>query len=226
MRYKEKYPNGARELPDDAKAGAGMTFPETGKTIKGVFLDYWKAHGGLAQQGYPITNLVREKSELDGREYTMQYFERAVFELHPENKPPYNVLLSQLGALRYKMKYAGTTTTPGTGATLPEGNWGGEHLAISMSAEGMNIEFDCAHAHFAGPISVVNGNFEAPGTYARESGVQMDPEMMPQGQPAVINGTVDGTTLTITITLNGDSAQKIGPFSATKDREPVIRKCM
>ncbi|HEX8220471.1 MAG TPA: hypothetical protein VF914_14840 [Chloroflexia bacterium] len=225
MRYKEKYPSGAKELPDDAKAEAGMTFPETGKTIKGAFLQYWKDHGGLAQQGFPITNLVRETSELDGREYTMQYFERAVFELHPENKPPYNVLLSQLGAMRYKMKYAGTTTPPGA-TTLPEGNWGGEHLAINVSATGMHIEFDCAHASFEGPISVVNGAFEAPGTFVRETGVQMDPELAPQGQPAVINGKVNGATLTITITVNGDRASQVGPLNATRDQTPVIRKCM
>ena len=33
-------------------------------------------------------------SDLDGKSYTVQYFERAVFELHPENQPPFNVLLS------------------------------------------------------------------------------------------------------------------------------------
>ncbi len=27
------------------------TFTETGKTVKGKFLDYWNSHGGLAQQG-------------------------------------------------------------------------------------------------------------------------------------------------------------------------------
>jgi hypothetical protein len=37
----------------------------------------------------------------------VQYFERAVFEYHPENQPPYNVLLSQLGTFRYREKYGG-----------------------------------------------------------------------------------------------------------------------
>ena len=74
-----------------------LYFPETGHTIKGVFLDYWTNHGGLAQQGYPLTEEFQERSRLDGKTYTVQYFERAVFELHPENPPPYNVLLSQLG---------------------------------------------------------------------------------------------------------------------------------
>ncbi|HEX8597148.1 MAG TPA: hypothetical protein VF952_01365 [Chloroflexia bacterium] len=221
MRYKEKYPSGARELPDDAKAQAGMTFPETGKTVKGAFLEYWKNNGGLAQQGFPITNLIRERSELDGKEYTMQYFERAVFELHPEKQAPYNVLLSQLGTMRYKMKYA---TTPGT--TLPEGQYGGDHLGISVSTSGMHIEFDCAHADFQGPISVVNGQFTAKGTFTRETGVQMDPELRSQGEPAVLNGTLTGNALTITITLEGDRAMQVGPLTATKDKEPFLRKCM
>jgi aldose sugar dehydrogenase len=81
------------------------TFPETNKTVRGIFLDYWDAHGGLPQQGYPISELLTEVSDLDGKAYTMQYFERAVFEYHPEHQPPNNVLLSQLGTFQYRKKY-------------------------------------------------------------------------------------------------------------------------
>jgi hypothetical protein len=81
------------------------TFPETGKSVKGIFLDYWTTHGGLPQQGFPISELLTEVSDLDGKAYTIQYFERAIFEYHPENQPPYNVLLSQLGTFRYREKY-------------------------------------------------------------------------------------------------------------------------
>jgi hypothetical protein len=42
--------------------------------------------------GYPLTN---ERDE-DGM--TIQYFERAVFEWHPNNPTPYKVLLRRLGA--------------------------------------------------------------------------------------------------------------------------------
>src|SRR5690348_7662933 len=87
--------------------GSSRTFPETGHTVKGRFLDYWNTHGGLAQQGYPISEEFKEVSPLDGKTYTVQYFERAVFELHPENAPPYDVLLSQLGKFRYDAKYGG-----------------------------------------------------------------------------------------------------------------------
>ena len=82
-----------------------LTFRETGKVVCGRFLTYWQERGGLVQNGFPISNEFREVSELDGKEYTVQYFERAVFELHPENKPPYDVLLSQLGTFQFRRKY-------------------------------------------------------------------------------------------------------------------------
>src|SRR5436309_1456419 len=93
--------------PDSqAQAQAGSrTFPETGKTLNGKFLDYWNVHGGLAQQGYPISEEMQERSDTDGKVYTIQYFERAIFEAHPQNQPPYDVLLSLLGNFLYKEKY-------------------------------------------------------------------------------------------------------------------------
>src|SRR4051794_22348228 len=82
-----------------------QTFPETGKQACGKFLDYWKSHGGLAQQGYPLTTEFQEKNATDGQIYNVQYFERAVFESHPENQAPYDLLLSLLGNFLYQQKY-------------------------------------------------------------------------------------------------------------------------
>ncbi|MGN6810199.1 MAG: hypothetical protein ACTHMP_04945, partial [Thermomicrobiales bacterium] len=81
-------------LPNNAPCA---TFNETGQTVCGVFLAYWQAHGGLAQQGYPLTGTFQERSVVDGQTYIVQYFERAVFEYHPANQPPYDVLLTLLG---------------------------------------------------------------------------------------------------------------------------------
>jgi hypothetical protein len=111
--------------------GAGsVAFPATGKTVTGLFLQYWNSHGDLAQQGYPISNVMGEVSTLNHKVYTVQYFERAVFEYHPENKPPYDVLLSQLGTYQYKKKYPNTGGAPGqvpdhnNGQFFPEtGHW-------------------------------------------------------------------------------------------------------
>jgi hypothetical protein len=102
FRYRQQYPNGAANQAE-ARSG-GRFFPETGHYVGGTFLQYWQEHGGLAQQGYPISGEFNEVSALNGKTYKVQYFERAVFELHPENKAPYDVLLSQLGTFRYKQQ--------------------------------------------------------------------------------------------------------------------------
>src|SRR5438093_4027559 len=98
----------AAYTPEAAHAQQGSRlFPETGKTVKGRFLDYWNKNGALPQQGYPISEEIQERSDTDGKTYTVQYFERAVFEYHPEYQAPYDVLLSLLGNFRYKAKYPG-----------------------------------------------------------------------------------------------------------------------
>jgi hypothetical protein len=76
--------------PDDAY------FPATGHNLGGHFLAYWQANGGLAQFGFPLTEPFGETLD-NGQFYTVQYFERARFEAHPENAPPYDVLLGQFG---------------------------------------------------------------------------------------------------------------------------------
>lgn len=85
--------------------GDCQTFRETGRSVCGRFLEYWQKNGGLAQNGLPISNEFQEVSDLNGETYTVQYFERAVFEKHPENQAPYDVLLSQLGTFQFKEKY-------------------------------------------------------------------------------------------------------------------------
>jgi hypothetical protein len=91
--------------PAPVPGEGSRSFPETGKTVSGVFLKYWEERGGLMQQGYPISDPMGEVSDLDGKLYTVQYFERAVFEYHPENIPEFQVLLAQLGTLRYREEY-------------------------------------------------------------------------------------------------------------------------
>jgi hypothetical protein len=77
----------------------GMTFfPETGHNLGGGFLDYWQGHGGLAQFGFPLTEVIEERLVPNTpTTYQVQYFERARFELHPENAPPYDIELGQFG---------------------------------------------------------------------------------------------------------------------------------
>ncbi len=79
-----------------APAGARF-FAETGHSLGGPFLQFWQQHGGLATFGYPLSEEFAERNAQDGQTYTVQYFERARFELHPELPAGNQVVLGHLG---------------------------------------------------------------------------------------------------------------------------------
>lgn len=88
--------SGLLATPPQATAQAEACFQETGFCVRGRFLDYWEQNGGLARNGYPLSDERREILE-DGNTYTVQYFERVRLEYHPENQSPWDVLLGQFG---------------------------------------------------------------------------------------------------------------------------------
>jgi hypothetical protein len=104
-------------------------FAETGHSICGTILAGWRAGGleidgragkteaeNLALFGLPLSDLVTETSS-DGKQYQLQWFERARFELHPENQPPYNLLLGLLGN-ELRDNGGATPTPPAASAAL------------------------------------------------------------------------------------------------------------
>lgn len=88
----------ATRVPQVPNTATQHYFPETGQVVRGVFLRYWQQYGGLAQFGLPRTREFQERSPYDNKTYTVQYFERARFEHHPEQSDPqFQVLLGLLG---------------------------------------------------------------------------------------------------------------------------------
>lgn len=82
-------PHAANASPADDSL---VYFPETGHHVPRLFLLAWLDFGGLPILGYPITDPI----ERDGR--TVQYFERALMEWHPEHVGTrYEVQLALLG---------------------------------------------------------------------------------------------------------------------------------
>ena len=68
-------------------------FKETGHTISGDFWRFFNIYGGVASLGYPLTPEI----VVDG--WTVQYFEKARLEYHPENEPAYGITVGWLGDL-------------------------------------------------------------------------------------------------------------------------------
>jgi lipoprotein-anchoring transpeptidase ErfK/SrfK len=65
--------------------------PDTGHTIDGVFLDYWRANNGIANYGYPIT------AEFTQNGIVSQYYAYARFEYHPGATDGQIVKLGNIG---------------------------------------------------------------------------------------------------------------------------------
>ncbi len=90
-----------------------------GHTLRGAFLAYWQASGGLAAFGYPLTEELTETNAADGKLYTVQYFERNRFEYHPENAGTrYAVLLGLLGGETWR---ASPALASRSAVAVPEG---------------------------------------------------------------------------------------------------------
>ena len=78
-------------------------FAETGHSVQGEFLRFWIDNGGLRIFGYPISEVLVEVEPASGRWKTVQYFERARFELNndvPAGHPD-RVQLGLLGRALY-----------------------------------------------------------------------------------------------------------------------------
>lgn len=98
-----------------------QTFAQTGKTVRGKFLErYWASTDWASRYGLPVSDEMQERSDTDGKVYTVQYFEWTAFELHPENAAPYDILFSLLGVFQYNRKYP--NGAPGQAANTSPGS--------------------------------------------------------------------------------------------------------
>ena len=84
-------PGQASAQDSDWSAPSTVFIPDTGQTIDGVFLDQWRAGGGVAAYGNPIT------AELTENGHTVQYYEYARFEYVPEDPDGIVVHLGDIG---------------------------------------------------------------------------------------------------------------------------------
>ncbi|MCO5175390.1 MAG: glycosyl hydrolase family 18 protein [Thermomicrobiales bacterium] len=111
----------AARVPAFNSTADRLYFSETGHSLAYGFLTYWQQNGGLARFGYPKTEEFTEYDPLVGKSYTVQYFERARFEYHPEFAgSEFEVLLGHMG--RWALAKRGidpwaSATSPKTGLT-------------------------------------------------------------------------------------------------------------
>lgn len=112
--------------------------------------------------------------------------------------------------------------------TAPEvvGEWGGEHILLTVSLTGSTVEYDCAHGTIEGAIAPDrDGNFVLSGIHVREHGGPIRENEIPDEHPARYWGWTDGSKMRLTVTLL-DTGDTRGPYELRLGEEPQLFKCL
>jgi hypothetical protein len=106
---------------------------------------------------------------------------------------------------------------------VPDGDWGGVHVRLTVEASGGTVEFDCAHGRLLEPLTLDgDGRFDVKGTLATEGGAVRKDEAE-NARPARYRGETDGRHMSLQVTLEG--GESAGTFSLEKGRPARLMKC-
>jgi len=115
---------------------------------------------------------------------------------------------------------------PGAASRLdrvPKGEWGGEHVRLTVTDAGGTIEFDCAHGSLDEPLMLdTDGRFDAKGTLVTEGGPTRKDETE-NASPARYHGESDGRHISLEVTLEGGASA--GTFSLVRGGPARLFKC-
>jgi hypothetical protein len=108
--------------------------------------------------------------------------------------------------------------------SVPTGSWGGQHVALEVTASGATIQFDCAHGQITVALSLdADARFETPGTFTSEGGPAREGGAE-DSRPAVYTGRLQGDELTLSVRLT-DEGLEAGPFTARRGAKPRLFRC-
>lgn len=121
--------------------------------VGGRFLQYWQQNGGLPVFGYPISAEITEQTP--NGPFTVQYFQRERFELHPENPVPYDVLLGRLFEKIWQVRNDGDCAWNGYQIVFAGGNQmsgpNATNIPSASPGQTVNIDIDLVAPSAAGP---------------------------------------------------------------------------
>lgn len=114
--------------------------------------------------------------------------------------------------------------SPSHADPVKAGQWGGQHISMTVAAASTEIEFDCGRATVTGPIETDrDGAFVTAGTFLQERPGPTTPNG-PAQRPMRLSGTVKGDDMQVSIVLT-DSNEDVGSFTLTFGRAPRLVKC-
>ena len=168
--------------------------PETQQVIQYGFKEIWETRGGQPIFGLPLSGEIVEPTD-DGRSRTVQWFERARFEYHPELPAGQRVLISALGR-----RLAPTELTAPLAPNAPPP----APLSVSPS-----------QAAQPSPTAGIARPVAAPAVNATIAPLAGSPGQTFTLSPT--NGFIAGETVSVWANAKGQAPQFVGRFRATSD---------
>jgi hypothetical protein len=106
---------------------------------------------------------------------------------------------------------------------VPNGDWGGEHVRLTVSDTGARVEFDCAHGSLDEPLVLdATGRFDVKGSLVGEAG-PIRKDDTENARPARFRGEADGQRMSLEVTFEGGESG--GSFSLAKGGRAKLVKC-
>jgi len=107
---------------------------------------------------------------------------------------------------------------------VPNGEWGGKGVRLSVEEQGATIEFNCAHGRLGEPLALdANGRFDVEGNLVAEGGPDRIDDAG-DARPARYRGDVEAERMRLEVTLEG--GRSFGGFRLVKGIRAKLVKCL
>jgi hypothetical protein len=101
--------------------------------------------------------------------------------------------------------------------------WGGDHVRMTVTRDGADLEFDCAVGTIAEPVPDTDGSFRLKGTFTpQRSGPSRGDRA--RAAAAIYSGTIERDSIRLRVVLEGPE-QEVGQFVLQRGSAGSLRKC-
>ena len=105
------------------------------------------------------------------------------------------------------------------------GGWGGPHIGLLFEGGVATVQYDCASGTIDSAIFPGgDGRFTATGTHRPGQGGPVRVGQIFTSHRATYTGTETGDQMTLSVEVEG--GDKLGPFTLTRDSPPQLTRCL
>jgi len=107
---------------------------------------------------------------------------------------------------------------------IAEGEWGGDHVRLTVTRSGATLDFDCGLGSMSGPLMAsADGRFEQMGRYVAERPGPVRKSDDQSGEKARYSGRREGDSLSLSVSLA--DGQTLGPYQLRRGARGRVTKC-